>query len=158
MTIHYITDLIYQSLGPQCSDPGSPNHDSSNCMLCTYYFDCTSGSTNSQVDHAGGVPEGSGMRRTGGVGGTGTGKRPAAGEPWRGRGDQGRKSGEWDGRMTGQCRGISRARENTGEDNTGEFCAQSLMGKLAGGATTNVHREKYFWRHRTDEALGVRNR
>ena len=42
---------------------------------------------------AGGSPGGSDGERTGGVGETGTGERPAAGDPWRERGDQGGKSG-----------------------------------------------------------------
>ena len=38
-------------------------------------------------------PGGSSRGITGGVGETGTGERPAAGEPHRGQGDQGSKSG-----------------------------------------------------------------
>ena len=62
----------------------------------------------------------------------------------------------WDVQTAGRCLGSARVRENTGEGDAGDFCAQSGMGQRACRETTHTYKEWGFFGHRTDKALGVK--
>ena len=153
----YRNYIKYLSSVPRCSNLVSPEHEISKRMLHTYYLACSDGSTSSHVDHGGEGGRESDRGITCVVGGTGMGKRPEAGDPQRGRGDQvGKSGGGTDGRRD----------DTEGVPGKGKILERTTPGGLRANWNEKAHRQGHnacaqevrFFGQGIDKALGVRGR